>query len=49
LTDVLVNGYGWGSFSMGLASSGNLNFSFFVTGWGEMPIVETDTSNLVHV
>jgi hypothetical protein len=30
LTDVLVNGYGRSSFSMGLASSGNLSFSFIV-------------------
>jgi hypothetical protein len=49
LTDILVNGYGWSSFSIGFASSGNLNFSFIVTGWREMPIVETDANNLVHV
>jgi hypothetical protein len=49
LTDILINRYGWSRFSIGLASSGNLNFSFSMTGWREMPIVEIDANNLVHV
>jgi hypothetical protein len=32
LTDVLVNGYGWGRFSIGLTSFCNLNFSFLIAG-----------------
>jgi hypothetical protein len=34
---------------MGLASSGNLSFSFLVAGWREVPIVEIDVNNPVHV
>jgi hypothetical protein len=49
LTDVLVNGYGWGSFFVGLASFGNLNFSFLRVGWRNMPIVEINTNDLVHI
>jgi hypothetical protein len=49
LTDILVNRYGWSSFSMGLASSGNLSFSFLVAGWREMLIVKIDVNNQVHV
>jgi hypothetical protein len=45
----LVNGYGWSSFPVGLASSGNLGFSFLVAGWREVPIVEIDVNNPVHV
>jgi hypothetical protein len=32
LTDVLINGYGLSSFSISLASFGNLSFSFLITG-----------------
>jgi hypothetical protein len=49
LTDVLVNGYGWGSFTIGLASFCDLNFSFLVARWGKMPIVEINTNDLVHI
>jgi hypothetical protein len=49
LTDILINGYGWGNFSISLASFGDLNFSFFIVGWREMPIVEINTNDLVHV
>jgi hypothetical protein len=45
----LVNGDGWSSFSVGLASSSNLSFSFLVAGWREMSIVGIDVNNLVHV
>jgi hypothetical protein len=45
----LVNGDGWSSFSVGLASSSNLSFSFLVAGWRERPIVGIDVNNLVHV
>jgi hypothetical protein len=49
LTDILVNRYGWSSFSTGLASSGNLSLSFLMAGWREMPIVKIAVNNLVHV
>jgi hypothetical protein len=49
LTDVLVNGYGWGNFSISLTFFGDLNFSFFIIGWRKTPIVEINTNNLVHV
>jgi hypothetical protein len=49
LTDILINGYGWSSFSIGLAPFGDLSFSFLMAGWREMPIVEGDANNLVHV
>jgi hypothetical protein len=32
LADVLVNGYGWGSFSISLETFGNLNFPFLIVG-----------------
>jgi hypothetical protein len=49
LADILINGYGWGSFSISLASFGNLNFSFLIVGWRKMLVVEIDTNDLVHV
>jgi hypothetical protein len=49
LADVQVNRYGWGSFSINLASFGNLNFSFLIVGWRKMPVVEINTNDLVHV
>jgi hypothetical protein len=49
LADVLVNGYGWGSFSICLASFVNLNFSFPIVGWRKMSIIEINTNDLVHV
>jgi hypothetical protein len=49
LTDILINGYGWSSFSIGLASFGDLSFSFLIAGWRKMPIVEIDVNNPVHV
>jgi hypothetical protein len=49
LADILVNGYGWSSFSIGLASFGDLSFPFLMAGRREMPIVEIDVNNLVHV
>jgi hypothetical protein len=33
LADVLVDGYGWGSFSISLATFGDLGFPFLVVGW----------------
>jgi hypothetical protein len=32
LADVLVNGYGWGNFSMSLATFGDLSFPFLIVG-----------------
>jgi hypothetical protein len=33
LADILLNGNGWSSFSIGVASSGDLDFPFMVVGW----------------
>jgi hypothetical protein len=49
LADVLINGYGWSNFSIGLASFGDLSLSFLMAGWREMTIVEIDVNNPVHV
>jgi hypothetical protein len=49
LTDVLVNNYGWGGFAISLTSFGDLIFSFLIIRWREMPIVEIDNNNLVHI
>jgi hypothetical protein len=49
LADILINGYGWSSFSIGLASFGNLSLSFLMAGWREVPIVEIHVNNPVHV
>jgi hypothetical protein len=49
LTDVLVNDYGWGGFTVSLASFCDLVFSFLIVGWRKMPIVEIDTNNMVHI
>jgi hypothetical protein len=49
LADILINGYGWSSFSIGLTSFGDLSLSFLMAGWREMSIVEIDVNNPVHV
>jgi hypothetical protein len=45
----LVDGYSGGSFSIGLAAFGALGFPFHVVGWREVPIVEVNSNNLVHI
>jgi hypothetical protein len=49
LADVLVDRYGWGSFSLSPATFGHLSFSFLVVGWGKVPVVKVDANDLVHV
>jgi hypothetical protein len=49
LADVMVNGYGWGNFSISLASFGNQNFPFLIVRWRKMPVVEVNTNDLMHV
>jgi hypothetical protein len=49
LIDVLVNDYGWGSFTIGLASFCDLDFSFPIARWRKVPILEINTNNLVHI
>jgi hypothetical protein len=49
LADVLINGYSWGSFSISLATFGNLNFPLLIVGWRKMLVVEINTNDLVHI
>jgi hypothetical protein len=49
LADVLVDGYSWGSFSISLATFGDLDFPFLVVGWRKVPVVKVNTNDLVHV
>jgi hypothetical protein len=49
LADILLDGNGWSSFSIGVASSGDLVFPFMIVGWREEPGVQVNTNNLVHV
>jgi hypothetical protein len=49
LANVLVNGYGWGSFPISLASFGDLDFPFLLVGWRKVPVVKVNTNDLVHV
>jgi hypothetical protein len=45
----LVNNYGRGSFTIGLASFCDLVFSFLIVRWRKVSIVEIDTNNLMHI
>jgi hypothetical protein len=45
----LVDGHGGGSFSISLATFSALDFLFLVIGWREVPIVEVNSNNLVHI
>jgi hypothetical protein len=47
LPDVLVDEYGWGSFSISLATFGDLGFPFLVVGWRKVPVVKVDANDLV--
>jgi hypothetical protein len=49
LASVLIDGYGWGSFSISLATFGDLDFPFPIVGWRKMPVVEVNANDLVHV
>jgi hypothetical protein len=46
LADVSVDRYGWGSFSISLATFGDLSFPFLVVGWGKVPVVKVNTNDL---
>jgi hypothetical protein len=49
LANVLVDGYGWGSFSISLATFGDLVFPFLVVGWRKVTVVKVNANDLVHV
>jgi hypothetical protein len=48
LANVLVDRYGLGSFSISLATFGDLGFPFLVVGWRKVPVVKANANDLVH-
>jgi hypothetical protein len=45
----LVDEHSGGSFSISLAAFGALGFPFLVVGWREVPIVDVNSNNLLHI
>jgi hypothetical protein len=45
----LIDGHSGGNFSMSLATFGALGFTLLVIGWREVPIVDVNSNNLVHI
>jgi hypothetical protein len=49
LANAWIDGHSGCSFSISLATFGTLGFTLLVIGLGEVPIVEVNSNNLVHV